>query len=153
MAPPLVSIVTPCFNSARFLERTIASVLAQDYPALEYLVMDGGSTDETLAILERYRGRLEFQSERDRGPADAVNKGFARSKGEILAWLNADDEYAPGAVSAAVRHLTAHPEVDVVYGEGFWIDEAGAKLDRYPTRSPYQPEMFQQECAVCQPAV
>ena len=149
---PLVSIVTPSFNSGRFLERTIESVLAQDYPKIEYLVMDGGSTDGTLSILERYRDRLEYFSARDKGPADAVNQGFTRSKGSVLAWLNSDDEYFPGAVSAAVRHLAAHPEADVIYGEGIWIDEQGSEISRYPTTSPYRDGMFAQECGICQPA-
>ena len=94
---PLVSIVTPSFNGAEFLEETIRSVLAQDYPRIEYLVMDGGSTDGTLKILERYRGRLQFVSEPDGGAADAINRGFRKAKGEILAWLGADDLYLPGA--------------------------------------------------------
>lgn len=149
---PLVSIVTPCLNAARFLEKTIQSVLAQDYPRIEYIVMDGGSTDRTLEILERYRGRLDYESAPDQGPTDAVNRGFARSHGPIFAWINADDEYLSGAVSTAVRHLLEHPEADVVYGEGIWTDQNGAELSRYPTVTPYRADMFQQECGICQPA-
>jgi len=150
---PQVSIVTPCLNSKRFIERTIESVLAQDYPRIEYIVMDGGSTDGTLEILERYRGRLQFFSAPDKGPTDAVNHGFARSHGPIFAWINADDEYLPGAVSTAVRHLEAHPETDVVYGEGIWTDENGKEISRYPTIAPYRADMFEQECGICQPSV
>jgi glycosyltransferase involved in cell wall biosynthesis len=149
---PLVSIVTPSYNSARFMERTIESVLSQDYPSIEYLVMDGGSTDESLTILERYQGRLQYFSAKDKGPADAVHQGFARSNGAILGWLNSDDEYAPGAVTAAVRELMEHPEAGVVYGEGVWIDEDGREIGRYPTTSPYRDGMFEQECGICQPA-
>jgi len=149
---PLVSIVTPSFNAAEFLEETIRSVLAQDYPRIEYLVMDGGSTDGTREILERYRGRLQFVSAPDGGAADAINRGFRKARGEILAWLGADDLYLPGAVSAAVAALREDPAAGVVYGEGYWIDEAGRTLGRYPTVAPYDPGMFRLGCPLCQPA-
>jgi glycosyltransferase involved in cell wall biosynthesis len=149
---PLVSIVTPCLNSSRFIERTIESVLAQDYRNIEYIVMDGGSTDGTVAILDRYRDRLQYFSAPDQGPTDAVNRGFDRSKGSVFAWISADDEYLPGAVACAVHHLRAHPDVDVIYGEGIWTDEKGTEIRRYPTVAPYRAEMFQQECGICQPA-
>ena len=119
---PLVSIVTPSFNQARFIRETIESVLAQDYPRIEYIVVDGGSTDGTIDILRGYDGRLIWSAERDRGQADAINKGFRRARGEILAWLNSDDTYLPGAVSAAVSHLVQHRDCAMVYGDGFLID-------------------------------
>jgi glycosyltransferase involved in cell wall biosynthesis len=149
---PLVSIVTPSLNAAPFIERTIESVLAQDYPHIEYTVMDGGSTDGTVEILERYRGRLQFVVEPDAGTADAVNRGFLRSKGAVFSWLSADDVYLPGAVRFAVSRFAAEPDAGVVYGQGHWIDESDAVLGRYPTRIPYHPAMFQKECCVCQPA-
>jgi len=149
---PLVSVVTPCLNSREFLEETIRSVLAQDYPNLEYLVMDGGSTDGSLEILERYRGRLEWISAPDGGAADAINRGFRRTRGEILAWLGSDDLYLPGAISTAVEALAADPEAAAVYGEGYWIDEAGKRVGRYPTAIPYEASMFRRECPICQPA-
>lgn len=152
---PLVSVVTPSFNAAQFLEETIRSVLAQDYPRVEYIVMDGGSTDGTLAILERYRDqrapRLEFVSEPDGGAADAINRGFRRSHGEILAWLGSDDLYLPGAISKAVAALLADPEAAAVYGEGSWIDGDGRILGRYPTVAPYTAAAFRRECPICQP--
>jgi len=152
VSAPLVSIVTPALNSGEFLEETIQSVLSQDYPHIEYLVMDGGSTDGSLAILERYRDRLRYISQPDQGTADAINCGFRQCRGEILAWISADDCYLPGAVSAAVARLTAEPAAAVVYGEGYWVDETGRTLGRYPTAAPYSPAMFRRECSICQPA-
>jgi glycosyltransferase involved in cell wall biosynthesis len=148
---PLVTIVTPSFNSGRFIEQAIQSVLQQDYPRIEYLVVDGGSTDETLAILARAGRRVQFLSGSDSGTADALNRGFTKTNGDILAWLNADDYYLPGAVSAAVDSLAANPEVGAVYAEGMWVNETGQVLGRYPTVQPYDPSMWSQECAICQP--
>jgi glycosyltransferase involved in cell wall biosynthesis len=149
---PLVSVVTPVLNAAGFIEETIRSVLAQDYPHIEYLVLDGGSTDGTLEVLERYRGRLDFVSMPDGGTAEAVNRGFCRARGDILAWLGADDLYLPGAVSAAIAGFDADPAAAAVYGEGDWIGEDGRNLGRYPTVSPYSPAAFRRECPICQPA-
>jgi glycosyltransferase involved in cell wall biosynthesis len=122
---PLVSIITPSYNQGAFVEATILSVLEQDYSNLEYLVVDGASTDETQEILRRYRGRLRWISEPDEGQAHAINKGFARTRGEILGWLNSDDVYTPGAISAVVEYLVAHPEVMLVYGDANFIDADG----------------------------
>ncbi len=133
MSLPLVSIVTPSYNQARFLEETIRSVLEQDYPRLEYFIVDGGSTDGSVEIIRRYADRLAWWvSEPDRGQTDAINKGFARAHGEILAWLNSDDTYNPGAVREAVEYLLAHPEVGMVYGDANFIDEAGRIIGRFP---------------------
>ena len=148
---PVVSIVTPSYNMAGFLEETIESVLAQDYPRIEYLVMDGGSTDGTRQILEKYSGRLRFFSAPDGGQAQAVNRGFQLSTGSIFAFLNADDTYLPGAVSIAVRHLMAHPEAAVVYGEAYHVAESGSVIQRYPTQ-PFDATRFQTRCYICQPA-
>jgi len=130
---PLVSIVTPSFNQAPYLEATIRSVLEQDYPNLEYIIVDGGSTDGSLEIIRRYAHRLAWWvSEKDRGQTDAINKGFARAKGEILAWLNSDDTYQPGAVSEAAAFLQSRPEVGLVYGEANFIDENGHVIGHFP---------------------
>ncbi|HLK21927.1 MAG TPA: glycosyltransferase family 2 protein [Bryobacteraceae bacterium] len=151
-AHPLVSIITPTYNMAQYLPQTIESVLAQDYPNIEYIVVDGGSTDASLEILERYGSRLRYFSEPDRGPSDAAAKGFNQARGEIFAWLNADDTYLPGAVSKGVEYLVAHPEADIVYGEGWWIDENGARIGRYPTL-PFDAKLLERECFICQPSL
>lgn len=132
---PLVSIVTPSFNQARYLEATIRSVLAQDYPYLKYIIVDGGSTDGSVDIIKKYADRLGWWvSEPDRGQTDAINKGFAQAEGEILAWLNSDDTYQPGAVAEAVAFLRARPEVGMVYGDANYIDENGRVIGRFPAR-------------------
>ena len=130
---PLVSIVTPSFNQAPYLEATIRSVLEQDYPELEYTIVDGGSTDGSVDIIRRYADRLAWWvSEPDKGQTDALNKGFARAKGEILAWLNSDDTYQPGAVAEAAGFLRSRPEVGLVYGEANFIDENGHVIGHFP---------------------
>jgi glycosyltransferase involved in cell wall biosynthesis len=148
---PLVSVVTPSFNAARFLEETIRSVLMQDYPRIEYIVIDGGSTDGTLDILKAHGTRLKYASGRDEGAADALNKGFAIANGEILAWLNADDAYLPGAASRAVEALGANPDAAAVYGEGYWVGAGGETLGRYPTGS-CDVAALGRECCICQPS-
>lgn len=130
-----VSIVTPSFNQAPFLEATIQSVLGQRGVEIEYLLVDGGSTDGSLDIIRRYADRLAWwTSEPDRGQTDALNKGFARATGSILAWLNSDDTYEPGAVAEAAAFLDAHPEVGMVYGDANFIDEAGQVIGRFNAR-------------------
>ncbi len=129
---PLVSIVTPSFNHARFIEATMRSVLTQDYPRIEYMVVDGGSDDGTVDIIRKYADRLAWWvSEKDKGQTDAINKGFARAGGDILAWLNSDDTYEPGAVSAAVAYLQEHPEVGMVYGDCNFINEQGNVIGKF----------------------
>ncbi|MGB8980836.1 MAG: glycosyltransferase family 2 protein [Anaerolineales bacterium] len=128
----LISIVTPSYNQADYLEETIRSVLAQDYPDIEYLIVDGGSTDGTLDIIKKYENRLAWWvSEKDKGQTDAINKGFGRAKGEVLAWINSDDTYEPGAVRAAVEYLRAHPEVGMVYGDCNFINESGRVIGKF----------------------
>jgi len=123
---PLVSVVIPCLNRAHYLVPTIESVLQQNYPHIECIVVDGGSADGTVDILRRYGDRLRWVSEPDKGHADAINKGWWMSHGEILAWLNADDLYVvPDAVSRAVAFLQEHHDVALVYGDYALIAEDG----------------------------
>lgn len=123
---PLVTVVVPCLNRAHFLIPTVESILQQDYPNIECIVVDGGSSDGTIEILKSYMNRIKWVSEPDNGHADAINKGWNMSKGEFLAWLNADDCYViPDAVRKVVDHLQNNPEVDVVYGDCALINEDG----------------------------
>lgn len=128
---PLVSIVTPSFNSGDFLEQAILSVTNQDYNHIEHIVMDGGSTDQTLEILRRYGAPVVWTSEADEGQADAINKGFRQAQGEIIGWLNADDMYQPAAIGSAVAYLQAHPDVDLVYGGYHFIDARNQIIDTH----------------------
>ena len=129
---PLVSIVTPSFNQGRFLEKTMRSVLEQDYPHIEYIVVDGASTDSSVSIIERYAKKLAYWvSEPDRGQTDALNKGFTQAHGDILAWVNSDDVLCPGAVTAAVAFLNQHPDIGMVYGDLDFIDENDRVIGRF----------------------
>lgn len=129
-AQPRVTIVTPSYNQAAFLEETIQSVLSQDYPDLEYMIVDGGSADGSQEIIRRYADRLAWWvSEKDRGQADAVNKGFARATGDIIGWLNSDDLYQPGAIAAAVSAFEANPGCGMVFGDVVSIDGAGDMIN------------------------
>ena len=133
--PPLVTIVTPSYNQADYLEETIKSVLNQDYPNIEFVIVDGGSTDNSIAIIEKYADKLDWWiSEADQGQTDAINKGFAHANGEILAWINSDDTYSSRAVSEAVKFLQSRPDVGMVYGDANLIDEGGNIIGRFPAR-------------------
>ncbi len=129
---PLVSIITPSFNQVPFIAATIDSVLTQDYPHIEYIIVDGGSTDGSVDIIKSYADKLAWWvSEKDKGQTDAINKGFLHAKGQILAWLNSDDTYEAGAISAAVDFLMKNPEVGLVYGNCNFIDENGYKFGEF----------------------
>jgi glycosyltransferase involved in cell wall biosynthesis len=122
-ATPSISIVTPTLRQGRYIERTIFSVVGQHYPRLEYVVQDGGSTDETLDILRHHESEItSWDSSPDGGMSDALNKGFARTSGEIMAYLNSDDLLLPGSLAYVARYFAAHPEVDVLYGDRVLID-------------------------------
>lgn len=120
----LVSVVTPSFNQAAFLEQTINSVLDQDYHDIEYIVVDGCSTDGSVEIIKKHENKLAWwTSERDRGQADAINKGMSHARGEIVAWLNSDDYYLPGAVRSAVEAFASHPQAVMIYGDMLAVNE------------------------------
>ncbi len=150
-----VSIVTPSYNQSGFLEQTIRSVLDQDYLNIEYIVMDGGSTDNSLEILRRYADHLEYwESIADRGQAHAINKGLLRAKGEILGWLNSDDVLLPGTVNRIAIAFEKHPEVEVIYGRIERINERGELI---PTpllpkdKVVFNKQLIVGECVVNQP--
>ena len=128
----LLSIVTPSFNQAQFLETTIRSVLEQDYPALEYIIIDGGSTDGSVDIIRRYADRLTYwHSKSDRGQAHAINDGLRRANGEFVAWINSDDVYLPGVFREAVQALQANPDVGMVYGDGIMVGQELEMFDKH----------------------
>lgn len=133
MASPLVSIVTASFNQAAYLEAAMRSVFDQEYSPIEYILIDGGSTDGSRQLIERHAARLaSWVVEPDRGQTDAINKGFALANGKYLAWLNADDRLKPRAVAEAVAFLEAHPEFGMVYGNADYIDAQGRVVGRFP---------------------
>lgn len=130
---PVISIVTPCYNTANYIERAIRSVMDQDFTPLEHIIVDGASKDGTVGILHRYP-HLRWISEPDGGQAEALNKGFRMARGEIIGWLNADDSYTPGAIRAGVEYLLDHPDCDIVYGDCNILREDGSLLTVFHTR-------------------
>lgn len=135
MTQPVVSIVTPSYNQVAYLEQTLVSVLSQDYLHLEYLVVDGASTDGSQEVIKKYANRLAWWvSEKDSGQAEAINKGLMRAKGEIVAWLNSDDIYLPGAISSMVKVFQDHPEANLVYGNMLAVNEMGQIINRLTYR-------------------
>ena len=128
----LFSIITPSYNQGQFIQATIDSVLGQSYRNIEYFVIDGGSNDNTLEILQQYSDpRLTWISERDVGQSDAINKGLRRATGEYLTYLNSDDLLLPDSISFAVQYFEQHPQVDLLYGDGYYVDMQGKRLSAY----------------------
>ena len=130
---PLVTIVTPSYNQAPYLEETIKSVLSQTYNKIEYIIIDGGSEDGSLDVIGKYADYLaHWVSEKDRGQTEAINKGFDLARGEILAWINSDDTLLPNAVEEAVQFLQANQEIGLVYGDANYIDEKSRVIGKFP---------------------
>lgn len=148
---PKISIVMPTRNQAKFIKASIDSVLSQDYPDVELIVVDGASTDGTVEILKSYGDRISWRSEPDLGQSDAINKGMRQSLGDILAYLNSDDILLPGTLQKVAKHFHAHSECDMVYGTADYIDENGDVIGTYAS-ADYSFERLMWDCCVCQPA-
>ncbi len=148
---PTVSIITPSYDQGNFIRETIESVRMQDYPGIEHIVIDGGSTDSTLEILKSYGKGLQWISEKDDGQSDAINKGFATASGDIFAWLNSDDTYRPGAISRVVEFFNSEPETDIVYGNTDYTDINGKVIGKYPV-GPFDQKRLAVSNPVCQPS-
>ncbi|MBQ6518345.1 MAG: glycosyltransferase [Anaerolineaceae bacterium] len=148
-----ISVITPSYNQSAYLKQTMDSVLSQGIPGMEYVVIDGGSTDGSVELIRSYEDRLTgWVSEKDRGQADAVNKGVSRTAGDVIGWLNSDDLYLPGAVSKALRYLSEHPDVDAVYGDVISIDGDG-KMINVMRFDQYTPEDLMTFRVISQPGV
>lgn len=147
-----ISIVTPSYNQGHFLRRTLDSIIEQNVEGLELIVFDGGSTDDSVEILESYGDKLFYTSEKDEGQSDAVNKGFTRASGEIIGWLNSDDIYYPNALNSVLEVFEKYPEVDVIYGKADHIDESDKYMEDYYTEK-WDYERLKEVCYICQPVV
>jgi glycosyltransferase involved in cell wall biosynthesis len=136
LSQPRISVVTPSFNQGRFLEQCVTSVLNQDYPDLEYIIIDGGSSDQSIEVLRRYEKHFAFWvSEPDKGQSDALNKGFRRATGDLAVWLNADDFFLPGAFAAVAAAYQQNPDASFYFGDGWRADETGSLISRmFPER-------------------
>ena len=135
---PKISIITPCLNQAQFLSLAIESVITQEYPNLEYIIIDGGSTDGSLDIIKKYEKYLSYwHSGQDNGQSEAINKGFEKANGEIVAWLNSDDLYLPGAFHKAAKSFLYDPQLDLLYGNCVFIDQQGQFVRYFTECEPY----------------
>ena len=146
MRAPLVSIVTPTYNQACFLEETIESVLSQDYGSIDYRVINDGSSDDTETVLRRCSNRIVWESQTNMGQTATINTGWRKAHGEILAWLNSDDTLLPGAVSLAVEYLRRQPDVDIVYGDTIVTDATGRQVPRPSRKGPFDYRAFVRSC-------
>lgn len=143
---PVVTVITPAYNQAQFLRDTIESVISQDYPNIEYIVLNDGSTDETEEILRSYEGRIKWESHKNMGQTATINKGWAMTKGHIITWLNSDDTFLPGAVRKGVEYLQAHPETSIVFGDTMMTEADGTPLYSSPKQPPFDYMRFFVNC-------
>jgi glycosyltransferase involved in cell wall biosynthesis len=150
--PPLIAVITPSLNQGTFIEETLQSVLCQDYPTIEHVVIDGSSTDNTLAVLRKYSDTITWVSEEDCGQSAAVNKGVSRvPNATFVAILNADDLLLPHGLRSMASFLDHHPECVAVFGKAYLIDEKGKRIGHYPTRA-FNKKKFAVQCSISQPA-
>jgi glycosyltransferase involved in cell wall biosynthesis len=149
--PPNISIITPSFNQGQYIERTITSVISQDYPNIEYIIIDGGSDDDTVAVIKKYEPHIRYWvSEPDKGQTDAIKKGFERATGEFLMWLNSDDYLLPSALSRLVEVGIQNREADIIAGltRGFDLDGNLVRSDR-PIDGVDMETLFQWMAGTC----
>jgi glycosyltransferase involved in cell wall biosynthesis len=150
---PRVTVVTPSYNQGEYLEATIRSVLLQSYPNLEYIIMDGGSNDNSVEIIRKYESWLAYWvSEPDKGQAHAINKGFARATGDIFAWLNSDDIYASGSLHFVAQYFTTHLDSLLIYGNGWFLDENGQLASQVPFVREFDAKLMYTFDHILQPA-
>jgi len=147
-----ISIVTPSFNQVDFIERTIRSVLNQGYDNLEYIIVDGGSTDGTVEILKKYGGKIKWISEKDNGQTEAINKGMRMVTGEIMAYLNSDDTYEKNTFNIVAKYFEGKPRAMIVYGKGRYVDKNDKYIGDYPTDG-VSFDILKNKCPICQPGV
>lgn len=148
-ALPKITVITPSFNQGQYIEETILSVINQDYPNLEYIIMDGGSTDNTVEIIKKYQDKIHYWvSEKDKGQSNAINKGLQKATGEIINWINSDDQLQPGALSAIVRHFIANPDAIIVHGR---IEYFGETSNYYSTNLPTKDLETRYVSHICMP--
>ena len=147
-----VSIITPSYNQGHFIERTLKSVANQTGGDIEHIVMDGGSTDNTIEILKQFSSSVKWVSEEDNGQADAVNKGIRMCDGEIIGWLNSDDMFYPGAIEKITDFFELNPDIEVVYGMADHIDKEDQAFEQYPTEE-WDFERLKYTCFISQPAL
>jgi glycosyltransferase involved in cell wall biosynthesis len=146
---PKITVITPSYNQGQYIEETILSIINQGYPNLEYIIMDGGSTDNTVDIIKKYQDKIHYWvSEKDRGQSDAINKGLRKATGEIINWINSDDQLQPGALSAIARHFMAHPEAIIVHGR---IEYFGETSNYYSVNIPRKDLETRYVSHICMP--